>query len=464
MLSTHATMLLPKVFLSLLFPAVVVALQLPPEIQADRHIMQAKMAIAEQDFRRAKTAMDAILELQAQHDLKLPEHFSFRYAEVLDRLGLHDEAIKYVTKYLTVSGRGGKYYRAALRLLDSAEEKLEQIKTEERRIERDRRRAEALQQEHEEQIKRQVKMASRGPLRDPLASGGLGPEMVKIARGRFQYYHSMTGLGSARQLKWVTFGKPFAIGKYEVTRGEFEQFVRRTRYRTEAERDPKHGCKDPRKSAPTKKSSLRWNRPGFEQTDTHPVTCVSTRDAIAYAEWLSRETGHTYRVPSAAEWEYAARAGSSAAMLFIEEELLDGEDPNVCRHGNLRDSSTGFQFAVKCGDGARHTVEVGRFLANVVGLYDMIGNVSELVLACAIERDNWISRSNSPAPEHPDSCQAVVASGSSWYSGQTDALDYREWNWTWATPHRDGRYYLTSSTTEVGFRVVMDLPEDPTPK
>ena len=121
MLSNHATMLLSRVLLSLLFPPVVVAMQLPPEIQADRYLMQAKMAIAEQDFRRAKTAMDTVLELQAQHDLELPEHFSFQYAEVLDQLGLHAEAIKYVTEYLTVAGRDGKYYRAALKLLNKAE-------------------------------------------------------------------------------------------------------------------------------------------------------------------------------------------------------------------------------------------------------------------------------------------------------------------------------------------------------
>ena len=68
------------------------------------------------------------------------------------------------------------------------------------------------------------------------------------------------------------------------------------------------------------RNSLRWNRPGFDQTDNHPVTCVSIRDAIAYAEWLSRETGHTYRLPSAAEWQYVARAGSSGAMLWRNDE------------------------------------------------------------------------------------------------------------------------------------------------
>ena len=83
--------------------------------------MQAKTAIAEQDVRCAKKALDTVLELQAEPDLKLPEHFSFRYAEVLDRLGLHAGAIKYVTEYLTVAVRDGKYYRAALKLLNKAE-------------------------------------------------------------------------------------------------------------------------------------------------------------------------------------------------------------------------------------------------------------------------------------------------------------------------------------------------------
>ncbi len=95
--------------------------QLPPEIEADRFLLQVETAIQEQDFQGAKTTIDRILELQAEHDLELPEQFSFQYAQVLERLGLYDEAMETVTRYLTRVGRAGEFYREALALLNDAE-------------------------------------------------------------------------------------------------------------------------------------------------------------------------------------------------------------------------------------------------------------------------------------------------------------------------------------------------------
>ena len=77
-----------------------------------------------------------------------------------------------------------------------------------------------------------------------------------------------------------------------------------------------------------------WRQPGFSQTDTHPVVCVTIRDAMAYAEWLSQETGHTYRLPSAAQWQYAARAGSEEAMLHIQGCIPDRMSGTRVHHGN----------------------------------------------------------------------------------------------------------------------------------
>ena len=201
--------------------------------------------------------------------------------------------------------------------------------------------------------------------------------MVRIAGGRFQYKPSVW-----HRLQWVEFDQPFAISKYEVTRGEFEQFVKSTRYRTDARQDPKCGCQ--KAGEFPRRDTLRWNRPGFDQEDTHPVVCVSTRDALAYAEWLSRETGYNYRVPSAAEWQYAARAGSHAAMLFVKPDRRR-DDPDACRRGNVLDSSTGDEYAFTCSDGVRRTARVGQFPPNAVGLYDLVGNVAELVMTCHSE-------------------------------------------------------------------------------
>ena len=260
----------------------------------------------------------------------------------------------------------------------------------------------------------------------------------------------------------MAFDRPFAIAKYEVTRGEFELFVDRTRYRTEARRDPEYGCRGVRDN-----SSLRWNRPGFDQTDRHPVTCVSVRDAMAYARWLSEETGQNYRLPSAAEWQYSSRAGSDEAQ-YIES---DRQSRNSCGRANLDedDISTTIRgnTIMACRDGTRYTTEVGRFPPNHVGLHDMIGNVSELVLACGyVQPNDFIHLTADGRPEHPDGCgRFVAAMGAAWYhNGRNGRFSsHFTWHQLYAQPSRDrirGDWrYRRNSTTWTGFRVARDLPQ-----
>ena len=455
----------------LLTTAIPMVAQLPPEILVDRYLLQAEQRQAQGNHYGALESLQKALDLQKEHGLTLPDEFHFQHAQVAFSAGEVQAALEAVKKYLTLAGRKGEHYRDALRLLDSAEEKLQQIETEHRRIENERRRAELLQQEHNDQVQRQRKTAAETLPRDPLRSGGLAPEMVKISGGRFQYSTNQEVGG--RNLQWVEFDKPFTMGKYEVTRGEFEKFVKSARYRTEAERDPKHGCEKANPTYKEKRSrnSLRWNRPGFDQADTHPVTCVSTRDAMAYAQWLSQETGQRYHVPRAAEWQYAARAGSNAGMLFVKPDA----EPNPCKHGNVRDASTGRQYAFECADGALNTMEVGQFQPNDVGLHDMVGNVSELVLECVTSphpkgngvRFLYVSRDGST--KHPDSCNEFVAAlGSAWDTNNFDRWDYREWSHLLAKPQRYtdefSTYHRKNSRNSVGFRVVKDLEADPAPK
>ena len=128
------------VWVWLLLPVVVAALQLPPEIQADRYLLEAEKKIQEQNFEGAKDAMDRILKLEVQHGLEIPEEFFFRYAEVSERLGLYEEVVDFVTKYLTLAGRDAKHYRKALELLSAAEQIVEAAR---RKAEAQKRRAEA---------------------------------------------------------------------------------------------------------------------------------------------------------------------------------------------------------------------------------------------------------------------------------------------------------------------------------
>ena len=124
-------------------------------------------------------------------------------------------------------------YREALELLDTAEVAVRRADAERRRVETERRRAEALQRENDELARRQVEEAAVVLPRDPLRSGGLAPEMVTVAAGRFQYRTRQPDRDN--HLEVVTFDQPFAIGKYEVTRGDFEMFVDRTDYRNRSE-------------------------------------------------------------------------------------------------------------------------------------------------------------------------------------------------------------------------------------
>jgi formylglycine-generating enzyme required for sulfatase activity len=181
----------------------------------------------------------------------------------------------------------------------------------------------------------------------------------------------------------VTFATPFAVGRFEVTKGQYAQFVAATGY------SGARGCyvwnfatldwvNDTDKS---------WRNPGFAQGDDEPVVCVSWADADVYVSWLSRQTGKAYRLLSEAEWEYAARAGSDTARYWGE-----GRD-QACEYANIFDRATARQLGGEqaladpenffaCDDGHVFTARAGRFRPNAFGLYDMIGNVWEWTADC----------------------------------------------------------------------------------
>ena len=115
----------------------------------------------------------------------------------------------------------------------------------------------------------------------------------------------------------VRITKPFFLGAHEVTVGQFRKFTEASGYKTEAERDgaggwgynPEIGTCEGRRP------QFNWHNPGFPQTDDHPVLNVTWNDAVAFCQWLSRQEGKTYRLPTEAEWEYAGWPAPTRATI-----------------------------------------------------------------------------------------------------------------------------------------------------
>jgi formylglycine-generating enzyme required for sulfatase activity len=214
------------------------------------------------------------------------------------------------------------------------------------------------------------------------------PEMVVIPAGTF-LMGSPPGEEGRKDNEGpqhkVTIGSRFALGKYAVTVGEYRKFVEVTGHRHEGGMYVWTGSKW--KEDATKS----WQDPGFAQGDRNPVVGVKWRDAVAYCEWLATATGKPYRLPSEAEWEYGARAGTTTPFSF--GETISPAQANY--NGNFT-----YGGGAK-GEYRQNTVAVGSFPANAWGLYDLHGNVWEWVA------DVW-----------HDSYQGAPADGSAWIEGE----------------------------------------------
>ncbi|MES0205241.1 SUMF1/EgtB/PvdO family nonheme iron enzyme [Mesorhizobium sp. LNHC209A00] len=208
-----------------------------------------------------------------------------------------------------------------------------------------------------------------------------GPVMVVIPSGTFTMGSPSSEDGrqtdEGPQMD-VTLVRPMAIGKYQVTRGEFSAFVEATH------RQATGGCNVFDGTRWVQSESASWENPGFPQNDSHPATCVSWEDAQAYTLWLQKVTGKRYRLPSEAEFEYAARAKISPGRYT---RFWFGNSVDVqCQFANGPDLSAQTLFknwdVTHCTDGYANTSPVGTFSANEFGLYDMAGNLWHWVEDC----------------------------------------------------------------------------------
>ena len=178
----------------------------------------------------------------------------------------------------------------------------------------------------------------------------------------------------------VTFTAGYLIGQTEVTRGQYRAFVTATGYPTA----PTCGVHDAPSDSWGPRPGYDWTKPGFAQDDNHPAVCISYDDARAYTAWLSRKTGQAYRLPSDAEWEYAARGGTQTPWYW-------GRAPEAgCTRANLLSSGTIAALGspkstadrLVCANPRSFTVPVASYSPNPYGLYDMAGNAFEWAADC----------------------------------------------------------------------------------
>lgn len=249
---------------------------------------------------------------------------------------------------------------------------------------------------------------------------GQAPTMVVIRPGRFEM-GSMDGDSDEQPVQKVTIPKPFAISRCAITVGQFRQFVEDTDYHqgktyvSTAEQRGK-GCYvwNVEKKEAEQLPERHWKNPGFEQTDDHPVVCVSWDDATAYVQWLSRRTGAQYRLPSEAEWEYAARADTVTARYYRDDLQCDYAN-GLGQEGKMI-ADSGWILA-ECDDAHVYTAPVGSFGQNHFGLFDMLGNAWEWTQDCWHEH-----YSNAPVDgsawleSDGGDCDRRVVRGGSWLS------------------------------------------------
>jgi formylglycine-generating enzyme required for sulfatase activity len=207
------------------------------------------------------------------------------------------------------------------------------------------------------------------------------PEMVVVPAGQFGMGTIESDPGRTRdegRLRPVTIEHPFAVGKYEVTFAEWDACV------------SGGGCSHTPDDG-------GWGH------GRQPVINVDWDDARAYASWLSRKTGKPYRLLSEAEWEYAARAGTTTRFPW-------GDDP-------------GKNLANFVGSGSRwsaqRTAPVDSFSANSFGLHNMIGNVLEWVQDCYDDRPEAAYADG--RPWESGDCGNRLMRGGSWYGGPENA-------------------------------------------
>jgi len=260
----------------------------------------------------------------------------------------------------------------------------------------------------------------------------------------------------------VRITEPYYIGRTEVTRAQFELFVSETGYVSDAERGGQPiegGKKGGRTLTPEGKVDWRddvyWQRPGFDQAARHPVVLVSWNDAQAFISWLNEKNIQlgsklVFRLPTEAEWEMAARAGTSTEFWWGNELEFTGKRENVFDRGHGRSNPP--NMTMPCDDGYATTSPVATYGPNHYGLHDMLGNVAEWC-------DDWYGaytatwiigrkgiRIKAENPRGPTEGKLRVVRGGHWFANVHACRS----SWRWAADEQSRAGFL-------GFRIAASV-------
>lgn len=269
------------------------------------------------------------------------------------------------------------------------------------------------------------------------------PIMVTIPTGNFAMGSSDNE--NSQPIRNVNI-KQFSMGKYEVTVAEFARFVAATNY--PVPESCYHELDGWFSSGSTKGN---WQTNSLNTSEYQPVVCINWKAAEAYTQWLAKQTGRPYRLPTEAEWEYAARAGTKTKYFFGD----DDDRSLVCEYENTadlygenilqRDANTSYYNwttgMVNCVDHSAYASIVGMYKPNPFGLHDMVSNVLEFLADCYVE--NYKNAPSDGSVVLSEQCETRSTRGGSWH-----------WN-NWPLTERNWIREDFSGGVD-GFRVAMD--------
>ncbi|CAN5725419.1 formylglycine-generating enzyme family protein [soil metagenome] len=284
---------------------------------------------------------------------------------------------------------------------------------------------------------------------DAMSGGARGPQMVVLPHGAFTMgarEGDDDAEASEQPRRNIRFDRGFALSVHEITVAEFGRFIAATGHGTRAARRGYSMAWDERSGNLIRRSGVDWqsDHAGARASADAPVLHVGARDAQAYADWLARETGQRYRLPSEAEFEYALRAGRDGRYPWGDA----GPPPRSGNFTGALDRSPGGRQWSNAfpgyGDGYWGPAPVGSFTANPWGVHDLAGNVSEWVADCW--HDSYRRAPGSGAAWVNPGCRTQVIRGGSWSSApaQTRA--------SWRAPAP-----VDTTNARIGFRVVREI-------